>query len=412
MLKDKQYVCDYIIKNGQRLSLERKAIPQISEEVHEASNMPRGIVIDVLNGNKKENEIPEYLLYYLVKFLELHGGNSNVRDFFTSSEIQSYSKRKYKEEKVEFPIRIKCIPVTSDQWIGATNTDFFMNLRKFQMINYNKNAQRTMTKKMVNGTISLVPTVNKTAVGKISNAFDNGDYISDTITLGIVEEANPDFYYDEETCELVINKIDYFDIPDGYHRYLGMGISKEKDNSFVYPMEIRIINFTEDKTKQFIFQQDQKTKMRKVDSNSMNMNSPANIVLERLNDDSKFCFRKQINRNNGKINFPMFATVVDYYYFKFLKKRGQNIINKEIIQTEKELCEGINSLSANYNDLLDIEELNMQQLMLIGYLIKNRKINNVENYFKRLDNKEIEDLFKYKTSASAVLHNAIEDIVK
>lgn len=41
-------------------------------------------------------------------------------------------------------------------------------------------------------------------------------------------------------------------------------------------MEIRIVSFTEEKAKQFIYQKEQKTKMKQIDSAAMNQYSPAN----------------------------------------------------------------------------------------------------------------------------------------
>ena len=132
---------------------------------------------------------------------------------------------------------------------------------------------------------------------------------------------------------------------DGYHRYIAACQTKDKNQSFDYPMELRIVNFTEDKAKQFIWQEDQKTKMRKIDSKSMNMNSAANIVVTRLNENIRCNLKGLISRNDGIIPFGEFAELVDYFYFKGIGKEKEKIT---IIRAVKELTDNFNMLT-EYN---------------------------------------------------------------
>ncbi len=63
-------------------------------------------------------------------------------------------------------------------------------------------------------------------------------------------------------------------------------------------MEIRIVSFTEEKAKQFIYQKDQKTKMKQIDSAAMNQYSPANTVkaIRALNPFGEFLFMDKQGR--------------------------------------------------------------------------------------------------------------------
>jgi hypothetical protein len=94
-------------------------------------------------------------------------------------------------------------------------------------------------------------------------------------------------------------------------------------------MELRIVNFTEDKAKQFIWQEDQKTQMRKIDSKSMNMNSSANIVVTRLNENVRCNLKGLISRNEGTIPFGELAELVDYFYFKGISKEKEGTTCKK-----------------------------------------------------------------------------------
>ena len=256
-----------------------------------------------------------------------------------------------------------------------------MKLRKAQLINYNANAQRTL-QKIVKGERSYYKiTLNKDAISKITESMNNGNYIPNTITLNMPETA--DFSYDDSKCILTIKSLDHFDISDGYHRYIAMGQLKDKNPDFNYPMELRIVMFSEDKVKQFIYQEDQKTKMKKIDSDSMNMNAPENLVVERLNRDVMFNLKNKIARNNGSINYGELATVIKYFYFK-----GQTVDKsiKRIIEVENEVRDKFNKLTEANTDLLD-KNYTFTELMIIFYTFDNVTTTeyNPERTIKLLD---------------------------
>ena len=111
-----------------------------------------------------------------------------------------------------------------------------------------------------------------------------------------------------------------------------------------------MVNFTEDKAKQFIWQEDQKTKMRKVDSKSMNMNSPANIVVTRLNENVRCNLKGLISRNEGIVSFGELAELVDYFYFKGVSKEKERSV---IINAVKELTDNFNMLTEYNTEYLE-----------------------------------------------------------
>ena len=71
-------------------------------------------------------------------------------EFYSDLEINQYLTEKLEVDTVKFPIRLKCLQVSDDQWIGAADTNFFMKLRRAQLIRYNANAQRVM-KRIIKG---------------------------------------------------------------------------------------------------------------------------------------------------------------------------------------------------------------------------------------------------------------------
>ena len=381
MIKTKEELANKIKPLCEKVLFDKEKSNNILQEMQTSFNIPTGMTMDLLTGRINLEDANEFILFALCSCLDKELEKNNTNKYFTSIEIEGYSKSKYQEETIKFPIEIKCIPVAADQWIGSIDVDFIMKLRKAQLINYNANAQRTL-QKVVKGERSYYKiTLNKDAINKISESMNNGNYIPNTITLNMPETA--DFSYDDSKCILSIKSLDHFDISDGYHRYIAMGQLKDKNPDFNYPMELRIVMFSEDKVKQFIYQEDQKTKMKKIDSDSMNMNAPENLVVERLNRDVIFNFKNKIARNNGSINYGELATIIKYFYFK-----GQTVDKsvKRIIEVENEVRDKFNKLTEVNIDLLDKNYI-FTELMIIFYTFDNITTTeyNPERTIKLLD---------------------------
>jgi len=365
MIKSKEELANKIKPLCEKVLFDKEKSNNILQEMQNSFNIPTGMTMDLLTERINLEDANEFILFSLCVCLDKELDKENVFKYFTPIEIDGYSKSKYEEDTIKFPIEIKCVPVSADQWIGSVDVDFIMKLRKAQLINYNVNAQRTL-QKVVRGEKSYYKiTLNKDAINKICESMNDGNYIPNTITLNMPETAN--FSYDDSKCVLTIKSLDHFDISDGYHRYIAMGQLKDRNPDFNYPMELRIVMFSEDKVKQFIYQEDQKTKMRKIDSDSMNMNAPENLVVERLNRDVMFNLKNKIARNNGSINYGELASVIKYFYFK-----GQGIDKsvRRIIEVENEVRDKFNKLTETYSNLLD-KNYSFIELMIIFYTFDN-----------------------------------------
>lgn len=388
MLRTKEELSKKLQSLSENILFDKEKVNNILNGMKDVFNIPTGVTMDMLSGRMQFIDASEFLLFALCKLLDQELGKHNLENFFTPIEIVGYSGSKLEEDKIKFPIEIKCIPVTADQWIGSTDVNFIMQLRKAQLINYNVNAQRTL-QRVVRGEKSYYKiTLNKDAINKIFSSLEDGIYIPNTITLNMPETA--EFSYDENKNVLIINSIDHFDISDGYHRYIAMSQLKDKNPEFNYPMELRIIMFPEDKVKQFIYQEDQKTKMRKVDSDSMNMNAPENLVVERLNTDVGFNLKGKINRSNGLINYGELASIIKYFYFK-----GQNADKsiKRIIEVEKEIKDKFNTLTEVHTELLEKDYVfSFQKLLVIFYMFDKKDLDieatyNLINRLTEIDSK-------------------------
>lgn len=285
------------------------------KEVSGKFDVPTGYIMDYISGRSNIENASSFDMFMLAYGFDKACGTKLVDELFTKVEIREFNKSKFAVDELTFPIEICCLPVTSDQWIGICDSDFLIKLGNKQIINYNVNAQRAMQRVVRHGDETYKISINKRALKEIKQSFESDSFIPNTITLNI-PEGEEDFSYDQNRAILKINNIKHFDISDGYHRYLAMCQAKNEEPDFNYKMELRITHFPDSRVKQFIYQEDQKTKMRKIDSQSMNMYAPENLVTERLNRDTMFYYFGGISHGKGVINFSEFASCVKYFYFR------------------------------------------------------------------------------------------------
>lgn len=370
MLTDEARAIEAIERHLDTIGVNNKKVNETAEKLYEAHNMSKTRTMDILTHRASIDEVKPIELFCLMECTD----HKKLYDYFTEAEINDYEKFRFsKPERFKLPIKIKCQKVADDQYIGTISVDTLMKLRDAQMINYNANAQRVQHLAMVGGMEVYKISLNRKAVRAIKDSFKNNTYIPNTITLNIPVKETSMFEYNDNTGELVIKSIDAFDITDGYHRYIAMAQLHDADENFDYPMELRITNFTDDKSRSFIWQEDQKTKMSKVDSDSMNMNNSANIVLSRMLNDSQFVFKDSISRGEGNISYGQMSAIVDYLWFK--GKTTKNVAFTQL-QIQKQITDGMNQLAMNAPDLLNTK-LGFAQLCIILYGINEKKTSDV-----------------------------------
>ena len=378
MLKDKKVLEQYLEAQCDKIVVDNEKCKLIYTYANEIYDIPKGIVSDLVSRRMSMSEASEFVLFILLDSMHNVLNNhkiSQIDEFYTMQEFQYYRKTKYKIENIKFPLIFKMVQIEDDQWTGKIDVKTLMQLRQAQMINYNTNAQRTMQKIVRGDKESYKITLNQKAIGEISSAYSNKTFIPNTITLNIPAEIDSDFYYDEETCSLIIKSLDHFDVTDGYHRYIAACQVSDLDQDFNYNMELRIVNFTEDKAKQMIFQEDQKTKMRKIDSNSMNMNKAANIVVERLNENIRSNLKGLINRNDGIVPFGEFAELIDYFYFKGIGKEKER---STTIRAVAELTNDFNMLTEYNTEYLE-RKMTYKTLLAAMFCFDYFKNNDIGN---------------------------------
>ena len=321
----------------------KKEIQKLIKKARDEFAMPEKTSSDFLTMRKNIIEADVFTLFILTSIVL---GPKKTNEYFTNVEVRELSKAKWHIEKVEFPLKFDMVKITDEQYIGHISVKELMLLKEAQLINYNENAQRTM-KHIVRGEMEYYQiALNKEAVRAIMDSYGSDLYIPNTITLNLPEEAS--YIYDEKKHQLIIRETEYLDILDGYHRYIAMSKESSQYPDFDYEMELRIVQFTEDKARRFIWQEDQKTKMRKIDSDSMDSAKISNKIVERINNDSSFILSGNISRNKGIINAAYLANIIDIMYLKGIKKSEERIEIKRISSQIIAMIEEFTDLCPQY----------------------------------------------------------------
>lgn len=406
MLKGRQELEKFLSKKCEKIVFNSKRCEEIRNYMYEKYNVPTGVTMDMIARNVIGDKT-EFVLFCLLDGIDHTEETNYKKDFFTGIEINQYVTEKLETNRIKFPLKIKCEQVTPDQWIGATNTKFLMELRRAQLIKYNANAQRVM-KRIIKGEnvlFKLIP--NKLAIKSIRVLLNKDMYIPTTITLNIPYDSDAKFYYNEQTRELVIEELETFDISDGFHRYLSLCEESDANKEFNYPMEIRIINFTDEKARQFIYQEDQKTKMAKDQSNAMNSNRPSNTVIDKLNEMSTFEFKGQIGINKGNINYTTLSDLIEYFYFQ----KRKEYTNIDIRNARDDVKTKLNAL-VEYDSMYLEKVFKEKELALIFYVFDqesdlNKACQIIDNILK---SHQLDSIKAHKVKKT--LFNCIENLLK
>ena len=414
-MKDRKIVKEVLLNRFRKIILNKSDELKMYKYAYDKYNLQMGIFADYVSERKSLDEVSNIMFFMMLDSHEaIVNPNKNiVSKYFTEKEIEDFSKIKIENEKIQFPLVFNVVAISDDQWIGSIDTDQLILLNENQLINYNTETQRTMQHVIRNGNDYYCIKVNSNAVNSISKEMSSSTYIPSPITLNI-PEGEEDFVYIPEKHQLIINSIKAFDIIDGYHRFLGINKCKTIDEEFNYHMELRITHFNVEKAQRFIYQEDQKTKMTKVDSDSYNMSSPGVIVSNKINENSLCNIKGYIGRNNSKINIAKMAELITFLWFPGSKKEDR----KRIIEVSKELVDDFNIITEANPEFLDMEYNNkvLTCVMVTFYYYKDKtdKTNMAKVIIETI--KESDSINKrrfYQTrKITQSLYNDIIDIIK
>ena len=352
---------------------DKKQIQAWVAEAEAKYGLPAKVTTDYITLRNNLSEANNFLLFVFTDISGLELGK-----YFTDTEISAMKSFRWYEKEIEFPLVFDMTKISDEQYIGKISVRQLMLFKDAQLINYNEKAQRTMKHVIKGETEYYQIALNKEAVKAIAESYYNDVYIPNTITLNLPEDAV--FIYDDKKKQLIIKETEYLDILDGYHRYIAMSKVCEKIPDFDYDMELRIVQFSEGKAKRFIWQEDQKTKMRKIDSDALDTAKASNKVVERLNNNPSFLLSNKISRNNGIINAAELSNIIDMLFFKGTRKANEL---KNILHVTQQFVNGIDRLVSMDPGIID-DKWDKRFTYLIAFLIRYDDVKHYKKYYSIL----------------------------
>ena len=368
------------------------------KELESRFNIPIDMSSDIISMRKYLSEYNEFVLFAITSVID----ENKIKLYFTEREIEMYSNQTYKIPRIAPQLHIPMFRVADDQWIGVTDVHFLMALRGSQAINYNSNTQRALEAVVRGKKVVYIPSVDYRAVNEIAEAYAENRFIPNTISLNIdVDDEDTELIFEDNV--LHIRKFKSFDIFDGYHRYLAMARNYDADHDFNYPVELRITNFSVTKAKQFIWQEDHKTKMKKVDAASFDQYNAGNIIVDRLNKDPDFNLYDRVNLSDGLIHSGLLSIAINRYYFNTRNK----VDRKDIIKVFKNLKAALNQFTEEYDKYLEKRWEKYEIWTIVYGIYTGHPMPEISQAIKNYNNEQIRIINK-----SSDLMKKQKDIIK
>lgn len=329
----------------------RKLRRNLFDEIENHFGIDTSVVDAMITFKRDIKEFTNFEVFAVMWFLD----RDCLDKYFTTTEIESFSHEKIIEQKVEFPLIFNnAIKVADNQFLIATDMRELMRYRQARMLNYDANEQRALKRVKFGTTEIYKPFVNNVSVKQIKERILAGDYVPDPLTFNMGDDA--EYTFDDGT--LTINHITkgMMNLDDGYHRYLAMGQIYDSDPSFNYPVVIQIVAFSNAKANQFIYQQDQKNRMKKIVSDTYDQNAVPNLIVARINEDPTFAFNGMIGRNQSLINSAVLAKLIAaFYHTKDIRKSDV----REIAAIQRDLITKFNVLVSDDRFLSEYDDVKL-----------------------------------------------------
>lgn len=397
-----KYVEQLIIKSPEVNNRKKRRL--LYDELKERFNMTVNLADEILTFKKDMAYFTPYELFCVLACLE----PNSLGKFFTEKEIAKLLKQKFKLLKATLPISFNnMVQISDDQWIGKTSLLEIMALRNAQLFNYDENEQRAM-KRIIYGDSELFkPFVNRKSVDAIQDCMMEGRYVPDTITLNMPDGS--EFFFEDNVLTVKSLPDGMFNLDDGFHRVLAMSRIHDFNPNFDYPMELRIVNFSNTKANTFIYQQDQKNKMKKIVSDTYDSGSVVNKIVMRLNEDPGSNIQGMIGRNDAKIDSGVLAKLIGYFFIKGKPKKEEEM--RVVISVKTDLLNKFNALTEQDESFFEAysDERLMITMAVFASGIKPAKyaktIKAIENGLTE------EDIKVFNVSTSGVIRRKAIDLI-
>lgn len=303
-----------------------------------------GYVFHMIDINKMTDEE----IYWFASYEKT---GIDVKEYFSPEEQKRYSKSKVVIKKPQFPIVFdNVLPVSDDQFVTTINTQVLYELYNNSILAYNIRTQRAPKICYKDGREAYKININRWSVKEIKELIERGLYIYNDLSFNVGGREENDFYYDEQNAKFVLRS-GMFDILDGFHRTMAIIQVMNEDPEINLNFVLNIMNFSEEKARRFVAQQDKRNKINPSFSRSLDDTKYDSILTKRLNENSNSILFGQIKTvGKRQIDFGKTANAVKAFY------NPKSM--KEVNIAEKEITEGFASVFGDgFSDTIGDQEV-------------------------------------------------------
>lgn len=302
MLQDKYILSAEFSRFLDNFGGQTKEVQKVYKNLETNWNIPVRVASAIISGRKNLYDYDDNVCYWILKETRPEW----INRYFSKRDIVQYEHSKYMDFNAdEIEMKYPGLQLASDQWLCTMTIQELMKLRTQSRLHYNPKTQRALMVKIKKGEISYAPFINTRAVKKMYDLISSNMFIPNVITLNIGEES----ITDENDVKITLNNgmleienLDAFDIIDGYNRFKAFERYYDQHPDWQFTTGVMITRFDVSKAKRLIFQEDQKTKMKRIDSVTYNQNNDLNVLLDIINDKN-FTYFHQINNMGGFIRY-------------------------------------------------------------------------------------------------------------
>lgn len=293
------------------------------------------------------------LLYTITKiFYELTGLRVlDPTEYFYDSEIKIGDKWKRESDKyfMDDLLFSSFVQVNDDQWVGVLSSQTIGKLYNSNRILYRPETQRGMRAIKSRDAIIYRVDYNVDAINAIADLLLEGSFISNILTFNVLKNGDDNIRYDGDSFEIFIGRDSEINVADGFHRSYGLLKALAIRPDLDYNWEIRLCNWDVEKAQRFIYQEDNRTPLRREYKESLNKQKFENIIVNNLNErpqnELQFKIATDVNAVKAGDAYVMFNTLAETINDVFMIK-SQRDANK----TTDFLIEFFNELIGIYID--------------------------------------------------------------
>jgi len=320
----------------------------------------------------------------------------DVEEYFSEEEQKKYSKSKVRIEKKLYPVIFEnVIPVSDDQFVTIISTQKLYELYNNSVLAYNIRTQRAPKIYYKDGKEVYKININRYSVNEIRDLMERGLYIYNDLSFNVGSREENNFYYDEQKAQFVL-KDGIIDILDGFHRTMAIIQVMNSDPEFEQSFVLNIMNFTEEKARRFVAQQDKRNKINMSFAKSLDDTKYDSIIVKRLNENSNCVLFGQIKAvGKRQLDFGKTAGAIKFLFAPKTMKDANEITRQIENGTNVLLSDGLPASFSDYDmkillsyvkavgDMQETKEYREGYEKLKVYLVKHKEETKSINTIRR-----------------------------